>query len=602
MLKLPSNVFAFLYFFVRQQYLSFSLIAIVSTISVIANNSMWPYITGELVDSFSKLGEKADVMGALGLQLGGALALWVFIELVQRSKGFLFGQTMPKFEANIRTTTFNYVLSQPYSRFFQKNSDAIAYRIDDLPRSSRLIIDDVLSVFLPLPFSIILSSSIFFHMHFALAAVFLVWLVSQFIFSLAFCYKAAQHASYQSEARASVQANISDVIKNNLSVRLFNAHGHEKALAETVQSEERKRFRFVLFYIEKSKLCLSLFSIINVIVLFYIAIKLWQVDKITTGDVVFVINSTLNILVMMWFVADEITYVFNEVGTCKRGLQIVTDVTADNFADKGEGEQIVEDRPKLVVTKGEIEFINVGFRYHRGRNLFRDKCLIIPGGQKVGLVGFSGSGKTTFVNLIMKLYDLEGGKITIDKQDISAVALESLRRHISFIPQSALLFNRSIKDNIRYGNVSATEEEIMFASIKAHCHEFVVKLDRQYDAVIGEKGVKLSGGQDQRILIARAILKDASILVMDEATSALDSITEKKLQEGLEYLMAGKTVIVIAHRLSTIANMDRILVFDQGVVVEDGTHEELLKKQGHYALLCNLQRNGLLPDTADKVD
>ena len=227
--------------------------------------------------------------------------------------------------------------------------------------------------------------------------------------------------------------------------------------------------------------------------------------------------------------------------------------------------------------------------------MFEDKTLVINGGEKVGLVGYSGSGKSTFVNLITRMFDVQKGDILIDGQSIRSVTLESLRKNIGFIPQDPTLFHRSIMDNIRYGKFDADDEEAIEASKQAHVHEFVTELPTGYQTFVGERGIKLSGGQRQRIAIARAILKDAPILILDEATSALDSVTESLIQESLQVAMKNKTVIVIAHRLSTIKSLKRILVFDKGHIVEEGSHQDLLEKGKIYPQLWNLQQ-GFLTD------
>jgi ATP-binding cassette subfamily B protein len=262
----------------------------------------------------------------------------------------------------------------------------------------------------------------------------------------------------------------------------------------------------------------------------------------------------------------------------------------------------IQDMPgakDLVVRKGEIVFSQVHFRYKNAEPLFENKSVTIEPGQKVGLVGYSGGGKTTFVNLILRLYDVTGGHILIDGQDIKEVTMDSLRTNIGMIPQEPTLFHRSLMENIRYGYLDATDEEVIAASKQAHAHEFIEKLPKGYHSLVGERGVKLSGGQRQRIAIARAILKDAPILLLDEATSQLDSITEKYIQNALWQLMKEKTTIVIAHRLSTLLNMDRILVFDNGKIIEDGNHQELLAKGGHYKALWDAQVGGFLPDQRD---
>ena len=236
-------------------------------------------------------------------------------------------------------------------------------------------------------------------------------------------------------------------------------------------------------------------------------------------------------------------------------------------------------------------------------SLFEKESVSIEAGQKVGLVGYSGSGKSTFVNLILRLYDVKNGSILIDDQDIKNVTQSSLRNSIAMIPQDPSLFHRSLMENIRYGSMSATDEDVVLAAKKAHAHEFISALPQKYDSLVGDKGVKLSGGQRQRIAIARATLKNAPILILDEATSQLDSVTENLIQESLLELMKNKTTIVIAHRLSTLLHMDRILVFDKGKIVEDGTHSELFAKSGLYKHLWDAQVGGFLGDekTEDEV-
>jgi ATP-binding cassette subfamily B protein len=248
------------------------------------------------------------------------------------------------------------------------------------------------------------------------------------------------------------------------------------------------------------------------------------------------------------------------------------------------------------VDKGEISFKNVQFHYKGATPLFESMNITIHAGQKVDLVGYSGSGKTSFVNLILRLFDINGGQILIDNQDISKVTQDSLRENIGMIPQDPSLFHRSLAENIRYGKPHASDVEVIDAAKRAHAHEFIEKLPNGYESLVGERGVKLSGGQRKRVAIARAILKNAPILILDEATSQLDSVNENYIQKSLHELMAGKTTIVIAHRLSTLLHMDRILVFDAEKIVEDGTHGELLAKSSLYKTLWDAQVGGFLPD------
>lgn len=266
-------------------------------------------------------------------------------------------------------------------------------------------------------------------------------------------------------------------------------------------------------------------------------------NLVTIGDFTFVISLSISILWNLWFLASQFVSFSEQIGLCKQALSIIR-----------EPHEIIDasDAKPLVVSNGKIQFLNVTFHYDEGAHLFRNKNIVIEGGEKVGLVGFTGSGKSTFVNLILRLFEVESGEIIIDDQNINHVTQESLRKKIALIPQDISLFHRTLMENIRFGNTKATDKEIIEIAKKAHCHEFISQLPKGYQSLVGERGIKLSGGQRQRIAIARAMLKNAPILILDEATSSLDSITEKYIQDALNLIMQNKTTIVIAHRLSTL--------------------------------------------------
>jgi ATP-binding cassette subfamily B multidrug efflux pump len=303
-----------------------------------------------------------------------------------------------------------------------------------------------------------------------------------------------------------------------------------------------------------------------------------------------VLPLTLQLTNMSRQIAMRITEIFEDVGVVQEGmLSIARPLQLPDPAGA---------RP-LTVRAGLIEFNGVNFGYGRETGLLQDFNLVIRPGEKIGLVGRSGAGKSTVVNLLLRFFQLEGGSILIDGQDVSGLTQESLRAQISVVTQDTSLLHRSIRANIRYGRPAASDEEIERVARLAQAHEFILELEdwhgrRGYDAQVGERGVKLSGGQRQRIAIARVILKDAPILVFDEATSALDSEVEAAIQSSLGTLMAGKTVIAIAHRLSTIAQMDRLVVLDQGRIVEQGSHRDLLAQNGHYAALWRRQAGGFI--------
>lgn len=319
----------------------------------------------------------------------------------------------------------------------------------------------------------------------------------------------------------------------------------------------------------------------------YFLIYLYGKGFVSIGDFALILGLSMQLGHMMWYMMSFVDQFNQAVGKCKQSLSAL--LIQPEITDRS-------DVHNLRVRQGQIRFENVKFHYKGTEPLFQNKSATIEAGQKVGLVGYSGGGKTTFVNLILRLYDVTEGHIFIDGQDIRDVTQDSLRTSIALIPQDPSLFHRSLMDNIRYGRTDASDEDVIEAAKRAHAHEFIRALPQGYDSLVGERGVKLSGGQRQRIAIARAILKNAPILILDEATSQLDSVTERFIQDSLWELMQGKTTIVIAHRLSTLLHMDRILVFDRGKIVEDGSHQNLLAKGGIYKTLWETQVDGFLPD------
>jgi ABC-type multidrug transport system fused ATPase/permease subunit len=317
-----------------------------------------------------------------------------------------------------------------------------------------------------------------------------------------------------------------------------------------------------------------------------VAIALNRRGELTIGEVVMIINLAWGLLDSLLFIGNSLNGMMENYGEVKEGLDMI--VHPHEIQD-------VPEAAVLRAPKGAVSFEKVKFSYGGRRNVFENFSLEIPAGQKVGLVGESGAGKSTFTQLLLRMYDVESGRINIDGQQIAEVTQESLRSSISYVPQSSMLFHRSLKENILYGNPEASEEEVILAAKQAGAHDFIMDLEKGYDTLVGERGVKLSGGQAQRISIARAMLKaKAPILILDEATSSLDSESEHIVQQALNQLIQDRTVIAIAHRLSTLLAMDRILVLDKGQIVEDGSHAELLAKGGIYARLWSLQAGGFL--------
>ncbi len=378
------------------------------------------------------------------------------------------------------------------------------------------------------------------------------------------------------ENRSKNFGNIVDRFANSISVMLFARESYEKqrlssSLNEMVQKDKKLQWEFLKFNLLMSAMAFSI-QVFTVILLMYLGEK----GLLTAGDFAFIILISINIMDNVWDFTFNLTKYSEQLGIFKQAL---------SFLSTSHDAPVIENAAPLQITSGTIVFSKVNFYYSKTQKLFEDKTIVIRGGEKIGLAGFSGSGKSTFVNLITRIFDTQTGDILIDDQPIRSVSLKSLRENIAFIPQDPSLFHRSLMDNIRYGKLEANDLDVIDAAKKAHAHEFIIKTSEGYETLVGERGIKLSGGQRQRIAIARAILKNAPILILDEATSALDSVTEELIQESLHYAMEGKTVIVIAHRLSTVLAMNRILVFHQGRIVEEGNHEELLSNGKFYQKL-----------------
>ncbi|MFO9062771.1 ABC transporter ATP-binding protein, partial [Legionella pneumophila serogroup 1] len=391
------------------------------------------------------------------------------------------------------------------------------------------------------------------------------------------------HANSESQ----LSGQLVDSLANQSNIRIFSRKGFEVERMNTFfrsvqRAFQRKELFIVLLCCAQGGMIAVMMGLASITL-----IHLYGKGLVSIGDFALILGLSMELGHMMWYTMYQVDQFNQALGKARQSLNAL--VIPHEIQDKKNASQ-------LIVTQGQIEFSKVKFHYQGGYSLFQNKSVTIEAGQKVGLVGYSGSGKSTFVNLILRLYEVVDGQILIDDQNLSEVTQESLRQAIAMIPQDPTLFHRSLMDNIRYGRTKASDEEVILASKKAHAHEFISLLPEGYETLVGERGVKLSGGQRQRIAIARAILKNAPILMLDEATSQLDSITESNIQDSLWELMQGKTTLVVAHRLSTLLHMDRILVFDKGHIVEDGTHTELLNLGGLYKTLWDAQVGGFLPD------
>jgi ATP-binding cassette subfamily B multidrug efflux pump len=423
-----------------------------------------------------------------------------------------------------------------------------------------------------------------------------LWFAGYVVLLGAFVPRMRDRSKEVSEARSLLTGRIVDTYTNILTVKLFARGQHEDAYVRDAVDEHTDRFHASLRLNTLFGFSLSTLNALLVTGTGATAIALWAHGVVGVGVVAMALPMAWQIISNAGWVAMRVTEIFENIGVVQEGMMtIARPIGLTDRAGAGE----------LTVTRGEIAFADVRFGYGRESGLIDGLNLTVKPGERIGLVGRSGAGKSTVVNLLLRFFDIEGGRILIDGQDIAQVTQESLRAQISVVTQDTSLLHRSIRENIRYGRTDATEAEIVMAARLAHADEFIGSLEdyrgrRGYDAQVGERGVKLSGGQRQRVALARVILKNAPILVLDEATSALDSEVEAAIQASLDTLMAGKTVIAIAHRLSTIARMDRLVILDRGRIVEQGTHEELLRAGGHYAALWRRQSGGFIDASVEE--
>jgi ATP-binding cassette, subfamily B, multidrug efflux pump len=419
---------------------------------------------------------------------------------------------------------------------------------------------------------------------------FLVWVIC-YITSLSyFVPRLAKVSQQQADARSLMTGRITDAYTNISTVKLFSHAGREAGYAKSAMHEFLGTVNAQMRYVSGVEVVNHILNVLLIISTSGVALWLWTKGEVSVGGVAAVTAMALRLNGISHWIMWELTTLYEQIGTAQDGVNTLS--MAHQITDAAEAKP-------LVVSAGSIQFEEVSFAYGMKMPVLQAFNLNIKPGEKVGLVGRSGAGKSTIVNLLLRFYDVEQGRILIDGQDIRQITQNSLRSQIGMVTQDTSLLHRSVRDNILYGRPNATEAEMINAAKHAEAHEFILGLTdakgrTAYDAHVGERGVKLSGGQRQRIAIARVMLKDAPILLLDEATSALDSEVEIAIQASLYSLMQGKTVVAIAHRLSTIAAMDRLVVLDEGKIIEEGDHQSLLKSGGLYATLWAHQSGGFL--------
>lgn len=581
---MTTNVWKFLW-----NYLSKLKILFFSVLSAVVLGEFFTRLAmfygAEIVNVLSGSGDRGNL-----LSNAAALAAWAILCLF--AKGLLLNimifveaRYMPVYFSRVSKDLFQYAHQHSTAFFAEEMAGNISGKIKTIIDNSYNIYFLLLWGVITPTIALIISFVFIWKISFSLA---MLMLALNFLL-IYILYRLSVRISPYSETRAKLasEANgiLVDSITNASLVKNFSNYFHEKKIyfqgvKKAALADRRETKQFGILFIVQGLVRSLLQAVFYALPLWY-----WYKGLINVGD--YVLIQSLILLLANMYNQLSMTFLqfFKLYGGIKDGLKLLAKPCD------------VVDKPgakDLKTVKGAVSFCDVTYHYKNSKPLFKDFNLEINAGEKVGLVGRSGSGKSTLIKLLSRYYDIQKGAVCIDGQNIAEVTQDSLRRQIALIPQDPSLFNRTIIENIRYGNLRATDEEVFAAARQAYCDNFIRELPNGYDSKVGERGVMLSGGERQRIAIARAILKNAPILILDEATSALDSESEKYIQESLKKLMRGKTVIAIAHRLSTLKEMDKLVIMDKGKIIEEGSHGELIGQNGVYAEFYNMQTSGFL--------
>ncbi|UZE07743.1 ABC transporter ATP-binding protein [Pseudomonas corrugata] len=586
----PNRVLPFYTYYLRQVWPSFAVLLVVGLIGALIEVALFSYLS-RIID-LAQGTPNVDFFKIHGLELAGmAVVALVLRPIFVALHDLLVHQTLsPGMTSLIRWQNHSYVLKQSLNFFQNDFAGRIAQRIMQTGNSLRDSAVQAVDALWHVLIYAISSLVLFAEADWRLMIPLLLWIAAYIGSLYYFVPRVKERSVVSSDARSKLMGRIVDGYTNITTLKLFAHTNFEQQYAREAIQEQTEKAQLAGRVVTSMDVVITSMNGLLIVGTTGLALWLWTQSLISVGAIALATGLVIRIVNMSGWIMWVVNGIFENIGMVQDGLQTIAQPVS--VTDR-------EHARPLVVGRGEVRFEHVDFHYGKQSGVIGDLNLVIKPGEKIGLIGPSGAGKSTLVNLLLRLYDVEAGRILIDGQDIAEVSQESLRERIGMITQDTSLLHRSIRDNLLYGKPDATDAQLWEAVRKARADEFIPLLsDAQgrtgFDAHVGERGVKLSGGQRQRIAIARVLLKDAPILIMDEATSALDSEVEAAIQESLETLMQGKTVIAIAHRLSTIARMDRLVVLENGRIAETGSHAELLAHGGLYARLWQHQTGGFV--------
>jgi ATP-binding cassette, subfamily B, multidrug efflux pump len=586
----PTTVLRFVWYYLRPIRFWLGVLFVASLAMGILESSLY-VVMGWFIDLLAKSSPER-LWPEHRLALLGAAALILFIRpaLHLLNEAISNQIIVPQTTNMVRWRTHLYTLGHSLGYFQRDFAGRLANRITQVGQAIRELAVTLIETLLYVAIFAVTALGLFSRISLWLALPMAIWIAAYLALLRYFVPRAQQRSLANAEARSVTVGRIVDSYSNIMSVKLFARAEEERSAVQSALADWMRAFLNSFRLVTAVTGVLSAMNSMLLVATGTLSVLLWSRGVMTSGEAAAGLALVMRVMAMSGWVMQTVRGVFENIGVVQESMETIARPHAIVDAP---------DAKPLRVVRGEIRFEHVTFHYGREDGIIEDLSFAIAAGEKVGIVGASGAGKSTLASLLLRLHDLESGRILIDGQDIAQVTQDSLRRQIAMVTQDTSLLHRSIRDNIAYGRPDASAEEIEHAARLAHTHEFILAQEDHkgrhgYDAHVGERGVKLSGGQRQRIAIARVILKDAPILVLDEATSALDSEIEAIIQDALSTLIEGKTVIAIAHRLSTIAALDRLIVLDQGRIVEEGTHSDLLRRNGVYARMWRRQSGGFL--------